>query len=74
MTRIEHKHIQELAYIKKYKGEESYWLVTLKNGCYGKITEPNMTRYEQAVRREGLLDLDGNDSLEIMDYLEELQC
>ena len=74
MTRISHKYIQGLDYVRKYKGEESYWLVTLRNGCYGKITDSNMTRYEQAVRREGLLDVGGNDSLEIMDYLAELQC
>lgn len=74
MDRINHPQIQDLEFVKKYKGEESYWLVTLRNRCYGKITDSNMTRYEQAVRREGLLDLGGNDSLELTDYLEELQC
>ncbi len=72
MKMTNHQHIQGLEFIRKYKGEESYWLVTLKNGCYGKITDPNMTKYEQAVRREGLLDLGQDDSLDILDYLEAL--
>ncbi len=72
MTRISYKHIQDLEFIKKYKAAESYWLITLKDGSYRKITDFNMTRYEQAIRREGLLDLGQDDSLEIMDYLEAL--